>query len=113
MKIQTKTREVSIWELLSSRELNETAIEPYDAFSICKKLNRLVTEMNPDIIIEFDSELCDSISADITMLYREEAWRGVVSIHVGKWENLKEFKKRIPKKLKKFLNVLDKKIIKL
>ena len=28
MKIQTKTKEISIWDMLSSRECNEFAFEP-------------------------------------------------------------------------------------
>lgn len=114
MKIQTKTREVSIWDILISREQNETAIKPYDAFYICQKLNRLITEMNPKILIEFDSDSCGDISADITIKYNEDFFEEPTQyINAGKWESLKEFKKRLPKQLKRFLDKLDKKTIKL
>ncbi len=115
MKIQTKTKEISIWDMLSSREYNEFVYEPYDVYYICKKLNNLITKLNPDFLIEFNTENCYNISADIQIIYNEELYSNDEKQYItaGKWETVQEFKKRIPKKLKTFLNKLDKKIIKL
>ncbi len=114
MKIQTKTKEISIWDMLISRETNEFAVEPYDIYYICQKLNELVTKLNPDLIVEFCSDNCEEISADIQITYAGESYIDAQHyINAGKWETIQEFKKRIPKKLKIFLNKLDKEIIKL